>query len=99
MEACRRLAGQSDVVVVVVAHRYGWVPSVDEGGDGERSITRIEFDTAVDPGVNVPLLAFLVDDRSVWTEVTEDRDTGSLRGTQSVVQSLCGLGLVGVDEL
>ncbi len=39
MTTCRRNVEACDALVVIVGHRYGWVPSVDEGGDGEKSIT------------------------------------------------------------
>jgi len=42
VEWCLREIDRCDVVVVLVAHRYGWVPSVEEGGDGETSITWLE---------------------------------------------------------
>jgi Domain of unknown function (DUF4062)/Patatin-like phospholipase len=31
-----------DIVVVLLAHRYGWVPSITEGGDGKTCITWLE---------------------------------------------------------
>ena len=39
LEVCRSKVAESDAVVVIVAHRYGWVPSVQEGGDGRKSVT------------------------------------------------------------
>jgi hypothetical protein len=42
VEWCLRQIDRCDIVIVLVAHRYGWVPSVDEGGDGETSITWLE---------------------------------------------------------
>jgi hypothetical protein len=38
-EECMRLAREADAVICIVAHRYGYVPPKDLGGDGERSIT------------------------------------------------------------
>jgi hypothetical protein len=37
-----RMAAEADAVVCIVAHRYGYVPPVELGGDGERSITWLE---------------------------------------------------------
>ena len=50
---------QSDVVILLVAHRYGYVP------DGSPySVTELEFRAARD--ANVPVLAFLVDEDLPW---------------------------------
>ncbi len=65
VEDCTRLARGSDIVVVIVAHRYGWVPSTEDGGDGVRSITWLEVDAAV--AAHKPVLAFLVDYACPWT--------------------------------
>jgi formylglycine-generating enzyme required for sulfatase activity len=67
VEECRRLVKQSDIVVVVVAHRYGWVPTIDEGGDHERSITALEVEAAG----SKPVLRFLVADDYDWPYGTE----------------------------
>ena len=36
--ACMREVEGCDVVVAIVAHRYGWVPSRDEQGDGHETV-------------------------------------------------------------
>ncbi len=41
VEECIRLVGEADVLVGVIAWRYGWVP------DGEKSITEMEYDAAL----------------------------------------------------
>jgi hypothetical protein len=66
---CRRLAAEADAVVVMVAHRYGWVPTPDEGGDGKRSVTWHEVEAA--EGAGKPIFAFLVDDKAAWTGAKE----------------------------
>src|ERR1035438_10189851 len=66
---CRRTAAEADAVVCIVAHRYGYVPPVELGGDGERSITWLEVDAAKRAGK--PVFAFLVDPKAPWTEVKE----------------------------
>lgn len=66
---CRARAAAADAVVVLVAHRYGFVPSVDKGGDGERSMTWLEVDAARDAGK--PVLAFLVDPTAAWAQAKE----------------------------
>jgi hypothetical protein len=69
---CRKQAATSGVAVIIVAHRYGWVPSIAEGGDGKKSITWIEIDAALQAGVEV--LAFLVDPEHRWSEHREQDD-------------------------
>jgi len=39
---CDRI-GEADLVVLLVAFRRGWVPTLEQGGDGVRSITAIEL--------------------------------------------------------
>jgi hypothetical protein len=41
VEECRRLAGDCDILVGIVAHRYGWIPDKQSV-----SITEIEYDAA-----------------------------------------------------
>jgi hypothetical protein len=58
---CMARVDQADVLVVIVAHRFGWVPD-EQGGrkDRRRSITWLECQRARDNGKDV--LAFLVED-------------------------------------
>ena len=39
---CLDQVDQADIVIVLAAHRYGWVPAVEDGGDGRTSITELE---------------------------------------------------------
>jgi len=64
-DECMRRVDDCDALVVLVAHRYGWIPSTDEGGDGERSITWHEVERARENGK--PVFAFLVDESAPWT--------------------------------
>jgi len=64
VKECERLARDSDVVVCVVAHRYGFVP---EKGLG--SITRREVEAAHKAGKDV--LVWIVADDFPWTEKKE----------------------------
>ncbi len=64
VDECRERVRECDVLVVLVAHRYGWVPSEEQRGDGERSITWLEVDEARRAGLQV--LPFVVDEDSVW---------------------------------
>lgn len=66
---CKKEVINSYALIVMVAHRYGWVPSVAEGGDGEKSITWIEVETAL--ANKIPVLAFVVDNNYAWTKPRE----------------------------
>ena len=66
---CMRMAAEADAVICIVAHRYGYVPPKELGGDGERSITWLEVDAAKRAGK--PVFAFLVDSKAPWTELKE----------------------------
>ncbi|HKS22865.1 MAG TPA: DUF4062 domain-containing protein [Thermoanaerobaculia bacterium] len=61
---CDRKARESDVVVCIVAHRYGFVPEKGKG-----SITRREVEAAKDAGRDV--LVWIVADDFPWTETKE----------------------------
>lgn len=64
VEVCERKARASDVVVCIVAHRYGFVPEKGKG-----SITRREVEAAKAAGKEV--LAWIVADDHSWTEKRE----------------------------
>ena len=66
---CQQLARDADALIVIVAHRYGWVPSVADGSDGRKSITWLEVETAKEAGR--PVFAFLVDPAHPWTQPKE----------------------------
>src|SRR5712692_4169204 len=61
---CERKARESDAVVCVVAHRYGFVPE-----KGRRSITQREVEAAKGAGKDV--LVWIVADDHPWTEKKE----------------------------
>ena len=69
IEVCREKVLASDVVVVMVAHRYGWVPSEEQGGDGRKSITWYEVEIAL--AERIPVLAYLVDEKYPWSQPKE----------------------------
>src|ERR1700677_2516340 len=64
-----RMASEADAVICIVAHRYGYVPPRELGGDGERSITWLEVDAARRAGK--PVFSFLVDPQAPWTAAKE----------------------------
>lgn len=66
VEECERLAADCDVLICVVAHRYGYEPEPGKG-----SITRREVEAAQRAGK--PVLVWIVDDAFPWAE-TKERD-------------------------
>ena len=64
VEACLKHVATCELLVVIVAHRYGWVPTVAEDGDGERSITWLEVEHAAKLGLGT--LPFLVEEDAPW---------------------------------
>jgi hypothetical protein len=63
LPACLKKVAEAEVVVVIVAHRYGWVPD-DLANPDAKSITWLECDSARKLGKAV--LAFLVDADCDW---------------------------------
>lgn len=59
LAACLAKVSEADVLCVLVAHRYGWVPP-DQPAGGRKSITWLECERAVGEGKEV--LAFLLDE-------------------------------------
>lgn len=65
LEVCRDEVRRCDALIVVVGHRYGWVPTEAEGGDGLKSITWWEVQWALE--AKRPVYAFLADPNVAWT--------------------------------
>jgi hypothetical protein len=61
---CMENVDRCDLLIILLAHRYGWIPSSEEGGDGEASITWLEVKRARSLGKTV--LPYLVDDKAPW---------------------------------
>lgn len=61
-DACRNLLEKSDVVLLLVAFRQGWVPTAEQGGNGVDSITALELAHARER--NIPVLIMLASD--IW---------------------------------
>jgi hypothetical protein len=64
VEECKGQIRSCQILVVLVAHRFGWVPPAGEGGDGEQSITQIEVNYARASGLRV--LPFVVQKDAEW---------------------------------
>ena len=65
LDECLERVRKADVLVVIVAYRYGWVPP-DQAGTERKSITWLECEEAAKHGREV--LAFLVDEAAPWPE-------------------------------
>jgi hypothetical protein len=82
-----RMAAEADAVICIVAHRYGYVPPRELGGDGERFITWLEVDAAKRAGK--PVFAFLVDPRASWTAPKEqDRLVSEPANAQEIFKAV-----------
>jgi hypothetical protein len=72
LKVCRDEVQKCDALIAIVGHRYGWVPSEEEGGDGATSITWWEVRWALE--AKKPVYAFLVAPDALWTgEREQDR--------------------------
>ncbi|MCB9788213.1 MAG: SUMF1/EgtB/PvdO family nonheme iron enzyme [Deltaproteobacteria bacterium] len=80
VEECQRLAASADMVVALVAWRCGWVPDASAGGTGDRSITRLEIEAAIEAGK--PVLAFLADDRPAWRGSQDSDDLNRAKASE-----------------
>ena len=65
LPACLKKVESAEVVVVLVAHRYGWVPHVSENPDA-KSITWLECEHASQGNKKKEVLAFLIDPNYAW---------------------------------
>lgn len=88
---CERKARESDIVVCIVAHRYGFVPEKGRG-----SITQREVEAAKAAGKDV--LVFIVADDHPWSEkkeqdlLTDPTVLADPARVAEVVEGLSGLG-------
>lgn len=60
LQLCRAKIAECDLVLLIMAHRRGWVPGPTKGGDTDSSITALEMAAADE--LKRPVLAFLADD-------------------------------------
>ena len=63
LDACLARVTDCDVLVVILGHRYGWIPNDQESGEG-KSITWLECERARYEEKEV--LAFVVDEATEW---------------------------------
>lgn len=104
-KACMEKVAGSDVVVVIVAHRYGWVPPDQPGPKAKRtrSITWLECKKARKLKPPREVLAFLVDEKYSWPGelresyrleqgVPAEKVAGDLARLREFKQWLSGLG-------
>ncbi|MEJ2405364.1 MAG: SUMF1/EgtB/PvdO family nonheme iron enzyme [Candidatus Thiodiazotropha sp.] len=64
LDACLERVSEADLLVAIIAHRYGWVPDDKRHNPEGKSITWLECENAVDSGKDV--LAFVIDEGADW---------------------------------
>jgi Domain of unknown function (DUF4062) len=79
VQLCRDEIGRCDLVILLQAFRRGWVPTPEQGGDGQNSITGLEIATADELGK--PVLAFLADEN--WPGRLWDADPSARAWTNN----------------
>ena len=90
LDVCREKVSEADVLVVIVAHRYGWVPP-GQPPNQFHSITWLECEEAARQGKEV--LAFLVDPACEWPLDQREayRITAAIKGSREVRFALLGI--------
>lgn len=63
LKECMERVAKADLVVAIVAHRYGWAPQ-DQPGSQAKSIAWLECENAADDGKEI--LAFMPDEHCDW---------------------------------
>jgi hypothetical protein len=97
LSQCLALVSPCEVVVVIVAERYGWVPP-DQPGSGTKSITWLECEHADDHGKE--LLVFVVDKDTSWPiERTEAHRLTSAALSRSATPALLTEVQRNIEEL
>lgn len=77
LQACLQKVSAADVVVVIVAYRYGWVPDDQEVGR-HKSITWLECEQVRADKDKKEILAFVVDAQHPWdAELKEEHRLGT----------------------
>lgn len=71
VEACYKKLVACDLMILILAWRQGWVPTKEQGGNGEDSITALELQFAREH--QIPVLAFMAE-KSWPGDLWEDAD-------------------------
>jgi len=80
VDECLKRIESVDAVIAIAGHRYGWVPTPAEGGDGDRSITWLEAAKAERCGK--PIFAFIAEDNAPLVPGA-DEDHRSIEGLKA----------------
>jgi hypothetical protein len=72
VDVCLQKVRQSAAFVLIVAHRYGWVPMENDAAMASGAFTWLETAEALRCGK--PVLAYVVDPAYLWTHGTEQDD-------------------------
>ncbi|MCF6132543.1 DUF4062 domain-containing protein [Flavobacterium wongokense] len=82
---CKAKLEEANAIVVMIANRYGWVPTVEEGGDGKKSITWIEIETAMDKGI--PIFAYILDEKYIgWNQPSEQDQLENAKTQEEAIE-------------
>jgi len=74
VDTCRREVERSDLLLLIVAWRQGWVPTPEQGGNGRDSITALELACARQRGIPVlPLFASDAWPGNLWEDDPQAR--------------------------
>lgn len=65
LKECMKKVKQCDLLIVIVAYKYGFVPPAQVNGE-KKSITWLKWEAAKSEGLDT--LAFLVDEQSPWSQ-------------------------------
>jgi hypothetical protein len=84
IDSCRKKLEECDLVLLIVAWRQGWVPSVEQGGNGRDSITKLEIDRADTEGI--PVVTLLANDE--WPQKFTETDDGKRQWVRSFRDNL-----------
>ena len=84
VEACYRKIDQCDLLLLIVAWRQGWVPTTEQGGNGQDSVTALELAHA--RAKNIPVLALLASDS--WPVSLSEDEQGKRQWIRNFRQNL-----------
>jgi len=85
VDECLDQVETSDLMILLVAFRYGYVPAPSDGGDGERSIAALELERAREKGI--PVLGFLAEEDR-WPSDLVERQPGGLERVRALRSEL-----------